>query len=72
MGVMSEKDLHSDLDATTRRMALEGMEARELYLVQIERNLAALAEQIVLLQTTLDERKSCCAGSPHALRGERS
>jgi hypothetical protein len=69
MGVMSEKDLHSDLDATTRRMALE---ARELYLVQIERNLAALAEQIVLLQTTLDERKSCWAGSPHALRGERS
>jgi hypothetical protein len=64
--------LHSDLDAATRRMALEGMEARELYLVRIERNLAALAEQIVLLQTTLDERKRCCPGSLHALPIERS
>jgi hypothetical protein len=63
MVVTSEKDLHGDLDPSARRMALEGMEARELYLARIELNLAALAEQIALLRTTLEERKKCCAGS---------
>jgi hypothetical protein len=38
-------------------MALEGTEALGLYLAQIEQNLAALAEQMALLQTACAERE---------------
>jgi hypothetical protein len=55
--VTSEKDWRRKLDSTGRRMSLEGAEALELYLAQIEHNLAALTEQMALLQTACAERE---------------
>ena len=43
--------------ACARPMRLEGVDALELYLVKIERNLSLLAEQIVMLQAALAERR---------------
>jgi hypothetical protein len=55
--VTSEKDRRRKLDPTGRRMSLEGAEALEMYLNQIEHNLATLAEQMALLQTACAERE---------------
>ena len=52
----SEKELRRELDPSTRRMSLEGMEALELHLAQIKSNLETLAEQITLLRAALAER----------------
>jgi hypothetical protein len=45
------------LSPCTRPMRLEGTEALELYLVEIEQNLALLAEHITLLQGALADHR---------------
>jgi hypothetical protein len=55
--VTSEQDWRRKIDPAGRRMSLEGTEALELYLAQIEQNLAALAEQMAILQTACAERE---------------
>jgi hypothetical protein len=50
-------ELHRKASASKRPMRLEGVEALELYLLEIEHNLAQLAEQVALLQATLVERR---------------
>ena len=51
-------DMETGAEAPAARpMRLEGVEALQLYLVEIEQNLALLAQQIALLKSTLAERR---------------
>jgi hypothetical protein len=51
-------DVETGAEAPAARpMRLEGVEALQLYLIEIEQNLALLAQQIALLQSTLAERR---------------
>lgn len=53
----SENEFLRQLDPTSRGMSLQGLEALELYGVQMEQNLVVLAQQAALLQAALAERK---------------
>ncbi len=52
----SENEFLRQLDPTSRRMSLEGLEALELYEAQMDHNLEGLAQQAALLQAALAER----------------
>jgi hypothetical protein len=54
--VTSEKELWRQFEPITRPMSLEGMEAVELYVAQMEKNLDELAEQTALLNKAVAER----------------
>jgi len=54
--VTSENEFLRQLDPTSRRMSLEGLEALELYEAQMEHNLRALARHAALLQAAIAER----------------
>jgi hypothetical protein len=54
--VTSEKELTRQSESITRPMSLEGMEAVELYVAQMELNLDELAEQAALLRKAIAER----------------
>jgi hypothetical protein len=56
IAVTSENEFLRQLDPTSRRMSLEGLEAVELYGAQMEHNLEVLAQQATLLQAALAER----------------
>jgi hypothetical protein len=54
--VTSEKELTPQFEPITRPMSLEGMEAVELYVAQMELNLDELAVQAALLCKAVAER----------------
>jgi hypothetical protein len=56
IAVTSENEFLRQLDPTSRRMSLEGLEALELYGAQMEHNLEGLARQAALLQAALADR----------------
>jgi hypothetical protein len=52
----SEKELTRQFEPITRPMSIEGMEAVELYVAQMELNLDELAEQAALLRKAVADR----------------
>jgi chemotaxis methyl-accepting protein methylase len=75
IAVTSENEFLRQLDPTSRRMSLEGLEALELYGAQMEHNLDVLAQQAALLQAALVERTevmrrivACVAAQEELLR----
>lgn len=52
----SEKELPRQFEPITRPMSIEGMEAVELYVAQMELNLDELAVQAALLHKAVAER----------------
>jgi len=57
IAVTSDEEFDPRPDERTKPMRLQGAEALELYLIEIEQNLAELASHIALLQAELAERR---------------
>jgi hypothetical protein len=57
IAVSSDEEMDPRPDARAKPMRLQGAEALQLYIIEIEKNLAVLAAHIAMLQAELAERR---------------